>query len=34
MKCPVCENENKRGTKFCTKCGYKLEEKSDDKMLI
>lgn len=34
MKCPVCENENKRGTKFCTKCGYKFEEKSDDKMLI
>ena len=34
MKCPVCGNENKRGTKFCTKCGYKFEEKPDDKMLI
>lgn len=34
MKCPVCGNENKRGTKFCTQCGYKFKEKSDDKMPI
>ena len=34
MKCPACGNENKKGTKFCTQCGYKFEEKSDDKMSI
>ena len=34
MKCPICGNENKRGTKFCTQCGYKFEEKSDDKLPI
>lgn len=34
MKCPVCGNENKRGTKFCIQCGYKFEEKSNNKMPI
>ena len=34
MKCPICGNENKRGTKFCTQCGYKFEEKSNNKMHI
>lgn len=34
MKCPVCGNENKRGTKFCIQCGYKFEEKPNDKLLI
>ena len=34
MICPVCGNENKRGTKFCTQCGYKFEKKSDDNMII
>lgn len=34
MKCPVCGNENKRGTKFCIQCGYKFEENPNDKLLI
>lgn len=25
VKCPVCENENAPGTKFCIKCGAKLD---------
>lgn len=26
MKCPKCNTENKNNTKFCTKCGYHIEE--------
>ena len=33
MQCPVCGNDNKDGTKFCTKCGHKFEKESEKNIL-
>lgn len=33
MQCPICGNDNKNGTKFCTKCGHKFEKESEKNIL-